>query len=43
MKKLYFVPIAVYENADLDQAAIKKENKGISGIYRWTNKENGKT
>jgi len=33
----------VYPNADGYQATILKENKGKSGIYRWTNNINGNT
>jgi hypothetical protein len=28
------VPVAVYENSDLQKVDILKENKGKSGIYR---------
>jgi len=36
-------PIVVYSNADTQKFEIIKENKGKSGIYRWTNLENGST
>ena len=35
------IPIKIYPNADLQKKQILKENKAKSGIYRWTNKENG--
>ena len=38
-----FTPVAVYENPDLQQDQIYYENKGKSGVYRWTNLINGKT
>jgi hypothetical protein len=28
------VPVRVYENADIQKAEIRKENKGKAGIYR---------
>lgn len=37
------IPVKVYENADTQKADILKENKGKSGVYRWTNNVNGKT
>jgi len=37
------VPVAVYENSDLQKVDIIKENRGKSGVYRWVNKTNGKT
>lgn len=36
-------PIFVYDNADLLKLQSISENKGKSGVYRWTNKANGKT
>jgi len=36
------VPARVYENADIQKAEIRKENKGKAGIYRWVNLKNGK-
>jgi group I intron endonuclease len=33
----------VYKNADKDKLRIISENKGKSGIYRWTNLTNGKS
>jgi excinuclease UvrABC nuclease subunit len=32
-----------YKNTDLDKLQILKENKGKSGIYRWTNLVNDKS
>ena len=37
------VPEVKYANADIEKAQIIKENKGKSGIYRWTNLTNGKS
>jgi hypothetical protein len=37
-----FTPAAVYENAKLSKEQILQENQGIAGIYKWTNKINGK-
>ena len=37
------VPAMIYTNADLQKESIIKDNKGKAGIYRWTNKKNGKT
>lgn len=36
------VPVVSYNNADEDKKLILKENRGKSGIYRLTNKINGK-
>lgn len=36
-------PVAVYNNADTQKELVLKENRGKSGIYRWTNKETGKS
>jgi hypothetical protein len=33
----------VYSNADTQKESIIKENRGKCGIYRWINKENGKS
>ena len=35
-------PIFVYDNADILKSQCITDNKGKSGIYRWTNKVNGK-
>jgi hypothetical protein len=40
---LSVTPIVVYTNADLEKQAIMKENRGKSGVYRWTNLVSGKT
>lgn len=32
-----------YDNADVDKVKFFTENRDKSGIYRWTNKKNGKT
>jgi hypothetical protein len=37
------IPVAVYSNSDVDKKQILKDNKGKTGIYRWTNLVNGKT
>lgn len=36
-------PVFVYSNLIEEKSLMYKENKGKSGIYRWTNKINGKT
>jgi hypothetical protein len=36
-----WTPVKVYKNADI-QEQILSENKGFSGIYKFTNKINGK-
>jgi len=36
-------PVVVYANAELQKDQILKENRGKSGIYRWTNLINKKT
>nr|YP_009568494.1 hypothetical protein [Drechslerella brochopaga]QBL02574.1 hypothetical protein [Drechslerella brochopaga] len=38
---LFFIPVAVYDNADTEKIKIITENKGKSGVYRRVNKENG--
>ena len=42
-QKIYlsFVPILTYLNADTEKLSIIKDNKGKSGVYKWTNLENG--
>jgi len=43
MKKLdNFKSAAIYEKPKLTKKQIMQENKGKSGIYKWTNKINGK-
>lgn len=37
------IPSVLYENPDRQKEDILNENKGKSGVYRWTNKETGKT
>lgn len=37
------VPAMVYTNSDLYKLSIIKDNKGKAGVYRWTNKKNGKS
>lgn len=39
---LTVVPAKIYVNTGVNKLAILKENKGKSGIYRWTNNINGK-
>jgi len=36
-------PVLTYLNADTDKLSIIKDNKGKSGVYRWTNLTNGKS
>jgi len=37
---LSIVPVATYLNSDTDKLSIIKDNKGKSGVYKWTNLEN---
>lgn len=37
------LPVVIYINSDLKKLEIIKDNKGKSGIYRWVNKDSGKT
>lgn len=36
-------PVISYLNSDTDKLAILKDNKGKSGVYKWTNLTNGKS
>lgn len=36
-------PVLKYDDADVDKVKIFEDNREKSGIYRWTNKKNGKT
>lgn len=36
-------PVKTYESAGLQKSQILAENRGLAGIYRWTNKLNSKT
>jgi len=36
-------PVLKYDNADIQKLQAIKENRGKSGVYRWTNKLNGKS
>jgi hypothetical protein len=36
-------PVVVYNNADTDKVKILSDNLNKTGVYRWTNKINGKT
>lgn len=36
-------PVLTYLNADTDKLSIFKDNRGKSGVYRWTNLINGKS
>lgn len=36
-------PVKSYGNAELLKAAVLKDNRGLSGIYRWVNNLNNKT
>jgi GIY-YIG catalytic domain len=40
---VYIDPTVSYENADTQKIEILKANKEKAGIYRWTNKESGKS
>jgi len=35
---LSVIPLVTYSNADTMKESVVKENKGKSGVYRWTNK-----
>ena len=37
------IPVLLYKFAELEKKQIIKENRGKSGIYRWTNNLNNKT
>lgn len=37
------VPVIKYGNADVQKLQVIKENRGKSGVYRWTNNVNGKS
>ena len=37
------IPLIVYQNIEMERASILKNNKGKTGIYRWTNLINLKT
>jgi group I intron endonuclease len=37
-----FVPIKIYNNAEIDKLMILKDNKNQAGIYKWTHLESGK-
>ena len=39
----HIVPIKSYSNVNTMKLVILKENKGLSGIYRWINNVNGKS
>lgn len=36
-------PAVVYDNTDIQKELILKDNQRKAGVYRWVNKENGKT
>lgn len=36
-------PVLTYLNAETDKLSILKDNRGKSGVYRWTNLTNGKS
>jgi hypothetical protein len=40
--KNLLVPAMTYTDADLQKESIIKDNRGKAGVYRWTNKKNGK-
>lgn len=37
------MPVVCYDNAELAKAQIISDNRGKAGVYRWTNKLNGKS
>lgn len=37
------IPVKVYDNTDTQKGSIIDDNKGKSGVYRWVNKESGKS
>ena len=37
------IPLIVYKNVKTEKASILKDNKGKTGVYRWTNLLNSKT
>jgi len=39
----FHLPVATYENADIQKEQISVDNKRKAGIYRWINKVNGKS
>nr|YP_009945046.1 GIY-YIG endonuclease [Monilinia laxa]QOE17410.1 GIY-YIG endonuclease [Monilinia laxa]QYB19844.1 GIY-YIG endonuclease [Monilinia laxa]QYB19929.1 GIY-YIG endonuclease [Monilinia laxa]QYB20105.1 GIY-YIG endonuclease [Monilinia laxa]QYB20171.1 GIY-YIG endonuclease [Monilinia laxa] len=39
--ELSFLPVITYLNADIEKLSIIKDNKDKSGVYKWTNLENG--
>jgi hypothetical protein len=41
-KKFRFCPVAIYHNASTDKLKIIKENRGKSGVYRWTHLNSNK-
>lgn len=40
---LFIMPAVTYCNPEIQKAQILNENKGKYGVYRWTNKESGKS
>lgn len=42
-KNLPVTPAVTYPDAEASKSQILKDNKGKAGVYRWTNKVNGKT
>lgn len=38
-----FIPVKIYKNVGIDKSLIIKENKAKAGVYRWVNRENGKS
>ena len=39
---LFSLPVLTYLNADTQKLSIINDNKGKSGVYKWTNLDNGK-
>jgi hypothetical protein len=37
-----FVPVIIYDNADINKLQIISENSSKAGIYQWTHKKSGK-
>lgn len=42
LSSLGIVPVKVYSNVDIQKRQILRETKGLTGIYLWVNKTNGK-
>lgn len=38
---LFIVPVCTYLDLEMNMKSILKDNRGKSGVYRWTNKVTG--